>query len=94
MTHKPAKRARPAPARAALNGLLGQLRTLIQDARRQVLRAVDTVHVRTCWEVGRHIVEFEQGGANRARYGAKLIPHLAERLTAEFGKGFDSSNLR
>jgi len=44
--------------------------------------------------VGRHIVEFEQGGAGRAQYGAKLLPQLAERLTTEFGKGFDASNLR
>lgn len=44
--------------------------------------------------MGRHIVEFEQGGAERAKYGAKLLPRLAERLTAEFGKGFDTSNLR
>ena len=66
----------------------------LQQARQQVLRTVDTVQVRTCWEVGRHIVEYGQGGKNRARYGAKLLPQLAERLTAEFGKGFDASNLR
>lgn len=73
--------------------LLGDLRALIQSARQKALRAVDLVQVRTCWEVGRHIVEFEQGGAARAEYGARLLPHLAERLTSEFGKGFDASNL-
>jgi len=77
-----------------LDGLLDQLRNLIVQARQQALRAVDVVQVRTCWEMGRHIVEFEQGGALRAEYGAKLLPRLAERLTAEFGKGFDASNLR
>jgi predicted nuclease of restriction endonuclease-like (RecB) superfamily len=50
--------------------------------------------VHTCWEIGRHIVEFEQGGANRAEYGKRLLPALAETLRAEFGKGFDASNLR
>jgi predicted nuclease of restriction endonuclease-like (RecB) superfamily len=74
--------------------LLGDLRALIQSARQKALRAVDLVQVRTCWEVGRHIVEFEQGGAARAEYGARLLPHLAERLTSEFGKGFDERNLR
>jgi len=78
----------------AFDELLRQLRTLIQEAQQQALRAVDVVQVRTCWEVGRHIVEFEQGGAGRAQYGAKLLPRLAERLTAESGKGFDVSNLR
>lgn len=52
------------------------------------------MQVRTCWEVGRHIVEFEQGGAERAGYGTRLLPRLAERLTAEFGRGFDERNLR
>jgi len=78
----------------SLEKLLGRLRSLIQDARRQALRAVDVVQVRTCWEVGRHIVEFEQGGAARACYGSQLLARLAERLTGEFGKGFDASNLR
>ncbi len=50
--------------------------------------------MRTCWEVGRHIVEFEQGGATRAAFGKRLIPRLAEALTSEFGKGFDERNLR
>jgi predicted nuclease of restriction endonuclease-like (RecB) superfamily len=77
-----------------MDGLLNQLRALILQARQQVLRAVDVVQVRTCREMGRHIVEFEQGGAERAKYGAKLLSRLAERLTAEFGKGFDTSNLR
>lgn len=54
---------------------------------------MNVVHVRTCWGVGRHIVEFEQGGAARAEYGAKLLPRLAERLTEGFGRGFDASNL-
>jgi len=82
------------PSQQFLDGLVGQLRALIQDARQRALRAVDAVQVRTCWEVGRHIVEFEQGGADRAEYGTKLLPRLAERLTGEFGKGFDASNLR
>jgi hypothetical protein len=55
---------------------------------------VDTIQVRTCWEIGRHIVEFEQQGQDRATYGVRLIPKLAESLTAEFGKGFDERNLR
>ncbi len=77
-----------------LDGLIGPLRELIQAARNQALRAVDTIQVNTCWEVGRHIVEYEQQGQARARYGTKLLPLLAERLTAEFGSGFDVRNLR
>ena len=79
---------------AALNGLVGQLRDLIAQARAQALRTVDAVQVRACWEIGRHIVEFEQQGHARATYGARLLPQLAERLSHEFGAGFDARNLR
>ncbi|MDP1993363.1 MAG: PDDEXK nuclease domain-containing protein [Syntrophales bacterium] len=74
--------------------LLDQLRGLIEQARSQALRTVDVIQVRTCWEIGRHIVEFEQQGEARATYGARLIPQLSARLTQEFGRGFDARNLR
>ena len=77
-----------------LDALLGQLRLLIQQARQRVLVAVDLVHIRTYWEIGRHIVEFEQAGAERAEYGSRLLSRLADTLTTEFGGGFDVSNLR
>lgn len=82
------------PTPPPLTGLLNALRELIQQGRQHALRAVDRVQVQTCWEIGRHIVEFEQGGEARAAYGKKLLPRLAESLTREFGKGFDASNLR
>jgi predicted nuclease of restriction endonuclease-like (RecB) superfamily len=74
--------------------LLWALRELIAQGRQRALHAVDMVQVQTCWEVGRHIVEFEQGGQTRAEYGTRLLPQLAENLTREFGKGFDERNLR
>jgi predicted nuclease of restriction endonuclease-like (RecB) superfamily len=77
-----------------LTPLINELGELIRQARQKVLRAVDTLQVQTCWQIGRHIIEFEQGGAERAVYGAKLLPSLAKVLTARFGKGFDASNLR
>lgn len=84
----------PISADTALQPLLGSLAELIRQARQQAVRAVDVIQVKTCWEIGRHIVEFEQGGEARAAYGKKLLPTLAERLRAEFGKGFDERNLR
>ncbi|MFI8736814.1 YhcG family protein [Ectopseudomonas toyotomiensis] len=77
-----------------LQPLLAELVELIRHARQQALRAVDAIQVQTCWEVGRHIVEFEQGGQTRAAYGKKLLPTLAKELAAEFGRGFDATNLR
>jgi predicted nuclease of restriction endonuclease-like (RecB) superfamily len=77
-----------------LSALLSSLRGLIQEARRHALRQLDAGQVRTCWEIGRHIVEFEQGGTVRAEYGKRLLETLARDLASEFGRGFDISNLR
>src|SRR5947207_2112509 len=89
---KLARSASPAaPKPSSIGELLLNLRAVIMESRQQALRAVDVVQVRTCWLVGRHIVEFEQGGAARAVYGQSLLARLAEHLTAEFGRGFDAS---
>lgn len=77
-----------------LQALMLDLGELIRQSRRQALRAVDVIQVRTCWQMGQHIVEFEQGGLERAAYGQRLLQELAKVLTAEFGKGFDDRNLR
>ena len=74
----PRKKASIVPTSSkGIEGLLGELRGLIQQSRLQLLRAVDVVQVRTFWEVGRHIVEFEQGGAKKAQYGTGLLERLA-----------------
>jgi predicted nuclease of restriction endonuclease-like (RecB) superfamily len=83
----PSDKLLPAP-------LLESLRSLIGQARQQLLRHVDVVQVQTYWHIGRHIVEFEQGGLARAAYGKRLLPQLGQALSREFGKGFDASNLR
>ena len=77
-TLKPPNDAGKAVATDGLTPLLGALRQLIADSRQQVLRAVDAVQVQTYWHVGRHIVEFEQGGAQRAAYGQRLLPQLGQ----------------
>ena len=66
---RPTKSKALQPAKPGFNGLLRELREFITESRRQVLRAVDVVQVRTCWGVGRHIVEFEQGGARGRSMG-------------------------
>ena len=70
-----------------------EIRELILSARTTVARGVDLVQVHTSFEIGRRIVEQEQRGKERAAYGKEVINALAERLTAEFGKGFSATNL-
>ena len=73
--------------------LYEEIKQLLISARRNTITVVNTALVKTYWQVGKMIVE-AQGGEERAGYGDNLIDKLAEKLTAEFGKGFTRSNLR
>jgi hypothetical protein len=48
----------------------------------------------TYYELGRRIIEFEQGGKQRAEYGEGLLKRLASDLTAKYGRGFSRQNLQ
>lgn len=47
----------------------------------------------TYYQIGKLIVEQEQGGKSKATYGKATINELSKRLTKEFGKGFSTDNL-
>jgi hypothetical protein len=66
---------------------------LLASARRASARAVNAVMTATYWEIGRRIVEYEQGGAKRAAYGERLIQRLSRDLSARFGRGFGVDNV-
>ena len=70
------------------------IKQLMDQARNRVSREVNTILVQTYWEIGRIIVEDEQGNLERAEYGKKLIADLSKRLTKEYGKGFSRANLQ
>ncbi|MBS7253104.1 PDDEXK nuclease domain-containing protein [Flavobacterium branchiicola] len=70
-----------------------QVAELLQNARQQVLRTVNSTMTITYFEIGRIIVEEEQNGKDRAEYGKKLLKSLSQQLTKEFGKGFSVVNL-
>lgn len=74
--------------------LLTDIRELILSARKAVVHSVNLIQVYTYFEIGRRIVEHEQQGAQRAKYGKALLKELAESLTNEFGRGFSRSNLQ
>lgn len=56
--------------------------------------AVNAAMVEAYWRVGERIVLQQQGGESRAAYGEKVLKELSTALTAEFGRGFSSANLR
>jgi len=74
-------------------GVYVRIRKIIEDARGNIARAVNTEMVIAYWKIGKEIVDDEQQGKSRADYGRKLLEGIAKRLTDDFGKGFDSSNL-
>ena len=76
------------------SNLYGAIRQVLETARQSAYKAVNFAMVQAYWQIGRLIVEDEQKGETRAEYGKKVLEELAKRLTADFGKGFDASNLR
>ncbi len=60
-----------APAGAdGYSGIHGDIVALLESARRAAARSVNALMTASYWEIGRRIVEFEQGGQGRADYGA------------------------
>lgn len=74
--------------------LIDQIGWLLHEARRQVISHVNQTMVMTYRTIGQHIVEYEQGGADRAEYGSGLLQKLADDLTSRFGRGFSYRNIR
>ena len=69
------------------------IRQSIVQAQHKLTAAVNSAMVTAYWEIGEQIYK-ACGENDRAGYGKKLLQYLSEQLTAEFGKGFDESNLR
>ena len=66
---------------------------LLEDARRTVARSANSVVVAAYWEIGRRIVEFEQGGRPRAEYGDELLGRLGRDLARKYGRGYSAPAL-
>ena len=73
--------------------LLEKISRTYTQGRIGAMQAVNAQLIQTYWQVGRHIVEFEQGGKIRADYGKALLASLAKDLGLRHGKGFSRSNL-
>lgn len=74
--------------------LYNKVSDLLKTAQNKVLLTVNTTMVTTYFEIGRMIVEEEQKGKKRAKYGDQLIDELSKKLTSDFGKGFSSTNIK
>ena len=75
------------------NKLLADIGLAIETARQNAVKAINTELVKANWEIGRHIVEFEQKGNERAEYGSALLARLSKDLRHLYGKGFGRRNI-
>lgn len=73
--------------------LFSSIKSLIEEAKSQLVRNVNNVITITHFNIGKMIVEYEQNGNEKALYSQQTLTHLSKRLTAEFGSGYSRSNL-
>ena len=76
------------------DALFGRVVSILEQARGNVVRAVNTQMVLAYWLIGREIVQELQGGKARANYGERVVEDLSARLTERFGKGFSTRNVK
>lgn len=79
---------------STITTLYDDIRAIIINTRNTIYKAVNTGILEANWKIGRRIIEEEQAGASRAEYGQRVINDLAEKLSVEFGRGFDARELR
>jgi predicted nuclease of restriction endonuclease-like (RecB) superfamily len=75
-------------------GLISQISETYTSGQQKAIMAVNTNMVKTYWEIGQYIIEFEQKGVQRAEYGKSLLSQLSKDLKLIHGKGFSVSNIQ
>ena len=87
------KMSRSKSPKRSYQALLKEVVFLLEEARKSSIRAINSFMTATYWEIGRRIVELEQGGEERAAYGIGQLQRLSEDLIQRFGRGFSVDNL-
>ena len=77
----------------ALAVLADQIVKAVMEARASAVRQVNAAMGVAYWNVGRHIVEFEQHGNAKAQYGTRLLANLSKLLSLKLGRGYSRPNL-
>ena len=76
-----------------IDNSFSNIKELVNNTRNKVLSVVNTEMLNLYWNIGKIIMEIQQGN-ERASYGDTVLEKLSQKLTSEFGKGFSSRNLR
>ena len=75
------------------NFLIKNIGNILEEGRRKAIQSVNQILVKTYWEIGRQIVEYEQAGKEKADYGSALLDRLSRDLNQRYGKGFSRRNV-
>lgn len=81
------------PQNGNLQPLIDNIAKVLQEARSQLATQINSTMTKAYWQIGKYIVEYEQGGLSRAEYGSATIKELSQRLTAMYGRGYSRPNL-
>ncbi len=76
-----------------LDQLADNITQLVEESKKRLIQTVNTTLVSTYWYIGKYIVEFEQQGNVKAKYGTALLSSLAKILRIKLGKGYSHPNL-
>jgi len=82
------------PQSHPMKELFDRVVSILEQARGNVVRAVNSNMVMAYWLIGREIVQELQGGEERAEYGKQVLENLSNQLKERYGKGFSITNLR
>ena len=82
------------PQKNNYNFLISNIGRILEEGRRKAVQSVNQILVQTYWKIGRQIVEYEQEGEERAKYGGNMLSTLSKDLQMKHGKGFSISNLQ
>ncbi|MDL2228394.1 DUF1016 N-terminal domain-containing protein [Bacteroidales bacterium OttesenSCG-928-K03] len=75
------------------NQLISNIGVTLQKARENAFKAINHELVKANWEIGKHIIEYEQHGNKKADYGSSLLTNIAKDLKIVYGKGFSKSTI-
>lgn len=81
------------PIKRKYNELLLHIGTTLEEARSGTISFLNQQMLNCYWKIGKHIVQYEQQGEEKAEYGSALLTNLSKDLQLRFGKGFGRSNL-
>ena len=73
--------------------LLKNIEQIINESKYRIAKSVNTTIVQAYWNIGKYIVEFEQGGSFKAKYGEALLTNLSRDLKLRLGRGYSRPNL-